>query len=826
MKVKDIIKICDGILVFGNEDLICENFSKDTRTINVNDVYVGIKGENFDGNILYQSALEKGAKVCILQDVQIDESVKKIYEADRAIIVVDNTIKALQKIAQYKRSLYNIPVIAVTGSVGKTSTKDIIASVVGTKYKVHKTQGNFNNHIGLPLTILGLKNHEVLVVEMGMNNLGEISLLSKIAKPTIGVITNVGTSHIGNLGSRENILKAKLEILDGMNDNGILIINNDNDLLHEWYKNYKGNIKVITYGIENKSDVMALNINLKEDSSDFDVDLSPKAITSESDLMIRNVNMPIGGTHFVYNALCAICVGITISVSNEDIKYGIRKFELSKNRMELINLPNDVVVINDCYNANYDSMKAGIEYLSKTSANRKIAVLGDMLELGEFSEELHKKVGEEIIKNRIDILITVGEMGKVISDTVSSVNSNVYNCKNNEEAVRTIKKIICKDDIILVKASNGMKFKQIIDGLQSDINNCYSKIKIGVIFGGMSTEHDISVVSGSSIIKNLNKEKYEIIPIYINKIGDWFLYSKNVDEIEIFKIGEEPVELQRIENPIKILKKLDVVFPVLHGLYGEDGTIQGMLELLKVPYVGCKVLASCVCMDKVYTKIILEKANINQAKYVYIQRVEDNGYLYFDDELNGRNTNLQEICQKVTEKLGLPVFVKPSNSGSSVGINKAENIDELREAIKFASQYDSKIIIEENINGSELECAVIGNNSQSISCVGEILPADDFYSFDAKYKNSASKISVPADISNDIAEQIRNIAGKAYKAVDARGLARVDFFVEKGTNKIYLNEINTMPGFTNISMYPQLWEKCGKPYAKLLDELVENAKLS
>ena len=349
-----------------------------------------------------------------------------------------------------------------------------------------------------------------------------------------------------------------------------------------------------------------------------------------------------------------------------------------------------------------------------------------------------------------------------------------------------------------------------------------SKIKLAIIFGGMSTEHDVSIVSGSSVIKNVNKEKYEITPIYINKNGDWFLYKKELNKIEIPAIGEEPTELETLVNPIETLKKMDVVFPVLHGLYGEDGTIQGLLELLKIPYVGCRVLGSALCMDKVYTKIILNKANINQADYVYVKSWNGK-YVYVDDEFNEGVMDINEICKKTIEKLGTPVFVKPSNSGSSVGINKANNAEELKNAIIYAAKFDSKILIEEFVNAQEVECAVIGNEEVDASCVGEILPAEEFYSFDAKYNNAESKVVIPANIPEEVSENIRTLAKKAFKAVDGKGLSRVDFFVEKETGKIYLNEINTMPGFTTISMYPQLWGKCGKPYSQLLDELISNA---
>lgn len=348
------------------------------------------------------------------------------------------------------------------------------------------------------------------------------------------------------------------------------------------------------------------------------------------------------------------------------------------------------------------------------------------------------------------------------------------------------------------------------------------KMKLGVIFGGMSTEHDISIVSGSSVLKNLNKEKYDITPIYISENGDWFTYEKDINQIEIMKVGEQPKELKKLENPMETIKNMDVVFPVLHGLYGEDGTIQGLFELLKVPYVGCRVLGSSVCMDKVYTKVILEKAGINQAKYVYVRRFNDK-YILVDDKFNEKILKLDEVATEVEQITGLPAFIKPSNSGSSVGINKAKTIEELKNAIEYASKFDSKILVEENINGREIECAVIGNEEVEVSCVGEILPAEDFYSFDAKYNNSESRVVIPAQIDNKISEEIRKTAIKAFKAVDGKGLSRVDFFVERETDKIYLNEINTMPGFTTISMYPQLWNECGKSYSNLLDELIKNA---
>ena len=460
ISVKEIIEICTGKLIIGNINTKCISFCTDTRKIKMGDTYIGLKGEKFNGSEFYKQALEAGASVCILQEVEIDEETKNKY-SDRTIILVDDTLKALQKIAKYKRSLYNIPVVAVTGSVGKTSTKDIIASVISTKYKTLKTEGNFNNHIGLPLTILKLKDEKALVVEMGMSNLGEISLLTQIAKPTIAVITNIGTAHIGNLGSRENILKAKLEILEGLDKNGSLIINNDNDMLHMWNEKNK-QYNVIDFGISNKSYAMAKEINLEGEGSNYKLNIENNNY---------GVNVPIGGEPFVYNSLCAVCVGKALNISIENIISGIKNFKLTKNRMEIIKV-NNITIINDCYNANFDSMKAGIENLAKMNAKRKIAILGDMLELGEYSEKLHKAVGKEVAKNNINELIVVGNESKNIANEAKKCGmneENIHEFDKNDDVIKYIKSNNKEEDCILIKASNGMHFIEIVDELKKQL---------------------------------------------------------------------------------------------------------------------------------------------------------------------------------------------------------------------------------------------------------------------------------------------------------------------------------------------------------------------
>ena len=455
LSIKNILEVTKGKLLVGNEENICKSYSKDTRTIKDGDCYIGIKGENFDGNIFWEKALENGASTVIVQNVEIENEKLKKW-TDKNIIKVENTLEALYNIARYKRNLYDIPVIAITGSVGKTSTKDIVANVVAKKYKTLKTEGNNNNNIGLPFTILRMQDEEVAVLEMGMNHFGEISLLASIANPTICIITNIGTSHIGNLGSRENILKAKLEILEGSKKQAV-IINNDNDLLHKWYEENKENYNIKTYGIKEKSNVMAKEIKLEENNSTF---------TCKIDDEEEKIKVPVGGEHFVLNALCAITVGEVLKIEEDKIKVGIESFELTKKRMDIIEFKNGIKIINDAYNASLESMKASLRVLSEYK-ERKIAVLGDMFELGEFSEELHKKVGEEVVKNKIDILIACGENAEYIADVAKEKmdKENIYYLENKEEIEPLLQQIVKNNDVILFKASNGMGFYKIVERL-------------------------------------------------------------------------------------------------------------------------------------------------------------------------------------------------------------------------------------------------------------------------------------------------------------------------------------------------------------------------
>ena len=457
--IKDIVTCTGGKLITGNDNLVCKTFSKDTRTIKEGDIYIGIKGENFDGNVFWKKALDNGAMGVIVQNIEFDEQDIKTYQ-DKAIIEVEDTLQTLYKLASYKRDIYDVPVIAITGSVGKTSTKDLVSNVVAQKYKICKTIGNNNNNIGMPFTILNAPNDiEAFVLEMGMNHFGEIHLLSKIAKPNICVITNIGTSHIGNLGSRENILKAKLEILDGAK-NPYMVINNDNDLLHKWYEENKDKIKIKTYGINEKSDTQAKDIQLYEDGSEYTINLNNKN---------EKIKVPVGGEHFVLNSLCAIEVGELLDIQNDDIKRGIETFSLTKNRMEIIELKNGIKLINDAYNSSVESVKASLAYMNHMKANRRIAVLGDILETGEFALALHKEIGKIVCENQVDMLICSGENAKYIVESAKENGfdeKNIYYFEDKGEIVELLKQMIQAKDVILFKASNGMRFFDIAEKIK------------------------------------------------------------------------------------------------------------------------------------------------------------------------------------------------------------------------------------------------------------------------------------------------------------------------------------------------------------------------
>lgn len=337
-----------------------------------------------------------------------------------------------------------------------------------------------------------------------------------------------------------------------------------------------------------------------------------------------------------------------------------------------------------------------------------------------------------------------------------------------------------------------------------------------IICGGQSTEHTISRMSCTSVLKNLHRDRYELTLVGIDQSGEWYLLDASQEDLTLDSWLDYSTHIEDIYH---LLKQQDVIFPVLHGQYGEDGTIQGLFELAGVPYVGCRTLASSVAMDKIYTKKILETVGIPQVKSLYVKKRYDGQYVVVNHQFD----ETDDILTAVKNQLGFPCFVKASRSGSSVGCYRVDHEEDLLEILYQAGQYDSHIVIEECIDCIELETAVLGNDDPIVSRVGQIMPHGEFYTFESKYEDEESKTCIPALIDANIQEKIREYALKVFKAVDGHGLSRVDFFLDKKTNQIYLNEINTMPGFTKISMYPQLIADLGITYSDLIDRLIDLA---
>jgi len=352
------------------------------------------------------------------------------------------------------------------------------------------------------------------------------------------------------------------------------------------------------------------------------------------------------------------------------------------------------------------------------------------------------------------------------------------------------------------------------------------KIRVGIIFGGRSGEHEVSFCSASSIIKAIDKDKYTVVTIGITKEGRWISPQDSELALQSGKIdGKNTVILlndsfskslvcidnnQRLDKS-SAMEKLDVIFPVLHGPYGEDGTVQGLLELANIPYVGAGVAASAISMDKDLMKIIFQQKSLPILKWLTIKRKE-------------WQKDKEKILSLVQDDFKYPLFVKPTNLGSSVGITKVHKKEELEKAIDLASSYDRKILIEKGLEEvREIECGVLGNDEPRASVVGEVKPAGEFYDYDSKYIDEGTQLIIPADLPDGVSKEVQEIALRAFQAVDAAGMARVDFFVTKKENKIYLSEINTIPGFTSTSMYPRLWEASGIPYPELIDRLIQIA---
>ncbi len=451
LKVSEILDITGGELICGSCDGVVSDITTDSRKVSKGSLFAAIKGEKADGHNYVESAFSKGA-VCAV--------VEKDIAASGTVIKVDNTILALGKIARAIMRKICVPVVAITGSVGKTTTRDMTHAVVSKMFNTLKNQGNFNNELGVPLTVFSAdENIEAAIIEMGMDNFGEIDRLSYIVNPTISIITNIGVSHIERLGSQENIYRAKSEIFKNTKQSGTVILNGDDKIL----MSHKGEISqnVVTVGIKNENaDVLAKNIKSTKESVTFTALGMGKEFT---------VTLPVPGEHNVLNALLAIATGLVLEIPTKEIAAALNNFSMTQMRMDIIN-SRTITIINDCYNAAPASVSAALSVLGKHE-DRKVAVLGDIGALGSYSKSAHFDLGLDVVKNNIDVLITIGENSRYIAEGAygQGMDSNgIFSFDTKDEAFSELFDIIEEKDVVLVKASRFMELEQVTEFLKNN----------------------------------------------------------------------------------------------------------------------------------------------------------------------------------------------------------------------------------------------------------------------------------------------------------------------------------------------------------------------
>ena len=458
--LEEIIEATCGEIVVKGESNLCQggnalynNVSIDTRAIKDNDIFVALKGENFNANDFAVEASKKGASICIVDEMKFE---KKQFNKKTSVIKVADTGKALLQLAKFYINKLNLKVVGITGSTGKTSTKDLVAAVLGAKFKVFKTLGNFNNEIGLPMMIFKLdKSYDVAVLEMGMSDFGEIHKLCEVAKPSVAIITNIGMSHIENLKTRENILKAKMEITDFFSKDSVLIVNSDNDLLEDVNSS---NYKLIKTGIDSKADFKACNLNIDDTKITF-------GLMDTGNLVNESIEVNVPGRHNVLNSMLAVACGRVLGMNYNEITQGFKKLEATSMRLD-ITKGKKFTIINDCYNASPDSMIAAIDVLCDISGKAKIAILGTMRELGSSAFNAHKQVGEYAKRKNVDLLITLGEFNEAYKEGFNDIDK-YRSFETYDEVFLFLEGIITENDVVLVKASRYMKFESIARDLVS-----------------------------------------------------------------------------------------------------------------------------------------------------------------------------------------------------------------------------------------------------------------------------------------------------------------------------------------------------------------------
>lgn len=793
--LKHLAHLCEGVLINSEEDFNVKGISIDSRNMNNANIFIPIKGDTYDGHGFIDHAFENGALVSLVSQ-NYDYSLFK-----SPLIVVKDTTKALQTLAKNYLKEINPKVVAVTGSNGKTSVKDITAALLSTKYKVLKTSGNFNNGIGLPLTILSAtKDIEIAVLEMGMDHLGEIDLLSSIANPDIAIITSIGKAHLSELKTIDNIVKAKLEIANHLKPNGLLIVNGDSQLLMEHIQQNHYKQPVIPYGKKEHNDVVIKGISQFIDSLVF-------SIEAVSDTPIQTNLL---GSFQAYNITAALIVAKAFGIEAHELKEALLQLQLSSNRTAILKV-DKALIIDDTYKSNPESLLESLKFLSEYQNNGvKIAVLGDMLDLGPDTILYHQEISKHLNSLNIQRLYTFGELGKHFGDYASMVSEHFT---SKDELFNSLKPWLSQDSTILFKASHSLDFTSLVNDLQATI----LRPTVGVIFGGKSSEYSVSLSSTYSLINHFPSQQYNPVLIAMDQQGRLFTgdfsaqeivedkYKQNLTCQEVILHPSKPSHLLELATNRSI--KIDVIFNLIHGKYGEDGVLQALLKDKHFTYTGCDGQSSILCYDKDLTHRLLDLTNISKAKYQTLTS------LITEEEYNA-----------LTSKLGSKVIIKPSREGSSYGISVAENFSEFYDGLFNALRFDSKVVIEEFIEGFEIGCSLLEKDGELIAGeIDEIELHTKFFDFDAKYAHKDAHIHCPARIESWQKQTTIETAKQVFQTLECQDYARVDFFIKKETGEVYFNEINTIPGFTSASRYPTMMSQVGISYTEVISTLIENA---
>ena len=774
-------------------DTIVKGVTIDSRNVQKGNVYVPIVGAHNDGHSFIEQVKNGQAALAFWQKDHTP------YPEGIPLILVEDTIEALGQLAQAYLASLDAEVIAITGSNGKTSCKDMVKSVYSLVKKSAATPGNRNNEIGLPLTILDFDaDLQVAILEMGMENKGEITYLTKIAPPDIAIITTIGSAHMENLGGKKQIAEAKLEIYDGLKEDGVLIYNKESPEIEEVLQEKKldPSKTIRSFGQGGTLSIVS------------SIDYGKDSIFFKTNGIQDLIELHALGAHQAMNALPVILAAKYDGIEDATILQGLKNLEMTKMRTQLLTLQH-ARVLDDSYKSNPESAKAAIDTLLALPAQKHIAILGDMLDLGNEERKLHASIGKYAKEHGVDQLYTYGPLSV---ESAKAFGEHGASFQTKEEIVQALLPVLQEDCVILIKGSRAMAMDTIVKQLTA--GGSMAKLKLGVVFGGQSSEYSVSLHSTGSFLHQIDRSKYDITCIGIDEGGQFFIYTGPIEAIESDTWKKEeyihPCSWMHkgvYDKDTEIFIPRDVIFPVLHGKNGEDGAFPGLAHMMTIHYVGSDILASAMCMDKEVMHILCDQAHIPCARYICLKAWEE-----------------QPSFEEIQEQLPLPWVIKPCNAGSSYGVHFVEEKSQFEEAKKDAFKWDGrgKILIEEAINGFEIGCAVLGNDQIQVGSVDEIEIQSAIFDFEGKYAMKGANIYCPARIDGQTFANAQALAKKAFRIMGCTGMARVDMFVTE-ENEIVLNEINTLPGFTATSRYPSMMQAAGISFTELIDLLIDLA---